>query len=92
MRPEDHPPGYLIEFPTQGRPSLETPRGGAGSARPRGRLALDPSFSLLGPQAFVCPPLIMLCPACVRPCNEDAETASLRENGLFQRRPQVFPR
>jgi hypothetical protein len=75
-------------FSPQGHPTLAgPPLGGAGSARPRGWLALDRGICPLGHQAFVWPRLSCCASASVRPCISDAQSASLREN-----RPSRYPR
>jgi hypothetical protein len=66
-----------------GDPTLANPRGGAGSARPRGNALASPWYAPARPPASR---LLLarhaLSRACVRPCHPGAETAPLRENHL----------
>ena len=57
VRPsEKTAPGVIPGFPPQGHPgSDDQSGGGAGSARPLGRLRLDRGMCPLGHRAFVCP-------------------------------------
>jgi len=48
-------------FPRKAIPPGLAPLGGAGSARPQGRLGLRPGIPPLGHRALVCPSMIMLC-------------------------------
>ena len=81
--PRQRPPRYPRPS-TARRPVWACPPpGGAGSARPQGRLCLYPEIALSGPRSFACPSMIMTCPGSHRiRISGPAERVPVREEKL----------
>jgi len=76
-------PRVISGFPPQGHLTLADPPGGAGSARPQGRLCPYREIAPSGQRPLACPSMIMTCPGLRRiRISGPAERVPVREEKL----------